>query len=47
MRNGAKKLIDAPIGERIMDRGHYDFTVAADYDIRELEPRNRAQWLHA
>jgi hypothetical protein len=37
MRNGAKKLIDAPIGERMMDRGHYDFTVAADYDIRDLQ----------
>ncbi len=37
MRNGAKQLIDVPIGERMMDRGHYDFTVAADYDIRELQ----------
>ena len=37
MRNGAKELIDAPIRERMMDRGHYDFTVDADYDIRELQ----------
>jgi hypothetical protein len=47
MRNGAKKLIDAPIESRMMDRGHDDFPVDADYDIRELEPRSRAQWLRS
>ena len=33
--------------QRMMDRDHDDVTVAADYDIRELEPRSRAPWLHS
>ncbi len=33
--------------QRLMDRGHYDFTVDADYDIQELEPRSRAEWLRS
>ena len=37
MRNGAKQLSDAPIRERMMDRGHSDCTVEADDDMLDLQ----------